>query len=130
MFKCFSLSRGTPVIRSFLFYFFFMLCLATPVVGWSINIILTATNRLMDSLTIRLLELVENTALVEMRFLRLLPAAENFIDGEQFQFRKSVGVFVSDRLKPRTIIIFCGHFLAFGRVEIFQIRSGNGFGAA
>src|SRR5437016_2803349 len=51
-------------------------------------------------LTIGLLELIEDSAISEVDFLRLLPATEDFINGEQSQLRKIRRVLLRDGLQP------------------------------
>ena len=39
-------------------------------------------------LILRLVDLIKNATVIEMRFLRLLPAAEHFINSEELDFGK------------------------------------------
>ena len=49
-----------------------------------------------EKLTTRPIKLIEKTAFGEMRRVGLLPAAEHFIDGDQFRDGKLRGVFLRD----------------------------------
>src|SRR6267378_2472421 len=75
------------------------------------------------------LDFVENTPLVEVRLLRLLPAAEDFVDREQVYFWKVRRIFLCNRFEPRTVMVPRHYLLAFRTVEIFQIGFGQCSGA-
>src|SRR5438874_1373629 len=64
-------------------------------------------------LMIGLLDLIEDSAICEVDFLRLLPATEDFINGEQSQFRKIRRVLLRDGLQPRAVVVPGDDFLAF-----------------
>ena len=74
--------------------------------------------------------LVEDAAVGEVRFLRFLPAAENLVDGNEFEFREAgdvggVGLFGV----TGTVVVFGGEFLAGGGLEVVEISAGQCFGA-
>src|SRR5882724_10860496 len=75
------------------------------------------------------LDLVENSTLVEMRLLGVLPAPEHFVDCEQCHLGKLLLEFFGDCFEPRTIIMFGGDLLSFGCIEKFQIFLRHGGGA-
>src|SRR5437879_4437629 len=86
--------------------------------------------RNLRSSTVGLTDLVEDTAVVEVRFLSLLPAAKQFVDGEQFHSRKLTGILLDDRFESRAIEVSRHNFLAGFAIEICEIRLGCGLRAA
>src|SRR5436309_1001795 len=89
-----------------------------------------ALNRDLIMSTVCLLNLVENSALGKMGFVRLLPATEDFVNGEEFQLGELGGIFLSHGFEPRTVVMPGGDGLAFRRVEILQVGLGHRFCAA
>src|SRR4051812_4359268 len=67
------------------------------------------------------IDLVEHTGIVKVRRLRLLPAAEHIVDGEQLDFGEIAFVLPGDRRIARPIMVLRGDFLAFGRVDEVEI---------
>src|SRR5213592_2651491 len=80
--------------------------------------------RNLRSSPVGLTDLVEDTAVVEVCFLSLLPAAKHFVDGEQFQLRKLAGILLHDRFEPGTIVVPRDNVLAGFAIEIFEIPFG------
>src|SRR5882762_6896067 len=68
-----------------------------------------------------LVNLVENAAFAEVFLLRLGPAAEHIVNGEQFDLRKRRLVFLGDLRVARTIGIAGGNFLPFLAVPVSQV---------
>src|SRR5258705_3853948 len=60
-----------------------------------------------------LIDFVEQAALVEMGILGLLPAAKDFIDGEESELGKHSAVFCGGLLVARAVKIPAGDVLAF-----------------
>ena len=79
---------------------------------------------------VRALNLIEDAAVIEVGFLGFLPAAEHFINGEQIHLREHGSIFLSDGLEARTVIIFCGNFLALRRIKELEVGGGDFFCAA
>src|SRR6266436_5291694 len=77
-----------------------------------------------------LIDLIEDTAVVEVRFLDLAPAAEYFVYGKESHFRKFLGVFFRHCRQPWAIVVLRGDFLAFRSIKIFQVGLGDGPSAA
>src|SRR5271166_2384860 len=70
---------------------------------------------------LRLVNLVENPAVVEKGLLSFGPTAENAVDGKQLNLGELPGVSLGDFWCPWSIEILRGDFLSLGRVEIFEI---------
>src|ERR1700757_2443762 len=83
--------------------------------------------QVMVSTSFRAVDLVKGAAVSEVCLVRLLPAAEKVFDGERFHLGKVSGMFLRDGFEARTEEIARDDFLAFGRVEIFEVSLGNGF---
>lgn len=60
--------------------------------------------------------LVEHATVGEVFFLRLGPAAENFVDGDQVQLLKLIRIFLGHLGIAWAIVVLGGNFLTFGRV--------------
>src|SRR5262245_34486733 len=58
-----------------------------------------------------------------------LPVADDLSEGEQLDFRETLGVFPGDGFGARTAIVPGEDFLAFVAVEMFQVGSGHCFGS-
>ena len=58
-----------------------------------------------------LVDLIEDAAVGEMRGLRLLPAAERFVDGEQIHFAELCCVLRGGRLQTRPVVVAAGDVL-------------------
>src|SRR2546425_13296116 len=86
--------------------------------------------RNLRSSPVGLTDLVEDTAVVEVRFLSLLPAAKQFVDGEQFYFRELARKFLGHRFESRAIEVSRHNFLPGFTIEICEIRLGCGLRAA
>ena len=56
-------------------------------------------------------DFVKNTAIIEVGFLRFFPTAEDFINGDQFNFGKLLGVFCGDLSVARTVVVLARNFL-------------------
>src|SRR5690348_3890453 len=56
-----------------------------------------------------------------MRGLRLLPAAEGSIDGDQLHLGKLLGILGRDRFEPRPIEMAGGNLLALRGIQEFEI---------
>src|SRR6266850_149359 len=84
----------------------------------------------MSALTVGPLNLIEDSLIVEMGLLRLLPTAEDFVDREKRHLRKHFGISLRDLVKTRTKIVFRGYFLAFECVEVLEILLGHDARAA
>src|SRR6266699_7126633 len=78
------------------------------------------------SLLVRLINLIEHTAISKMSFLCFLPVADNFCQSEQLYFRKLAGVLLSYRFCAGPVIAFRGNFLALWAVQIFQVGLRDG----
>lgn len=65
-----------------------------------------------ESATRRLVDLVEAAAVGEMGLRRLLPAAEDFVDGGQLDRGESPGVLRRDFLVDRPVVVAAGDVLA------------------
>src|SRR5947207_15411564 len=76
------------------------------------------------------LDFVEDPVLGKLYFMRLLPPAEDFINGKQIQFRKVSGLFPSDGFQARTVVVLRGDFLTLGRLELLQGGPGDSFSPA
>src|SRR6516164_7877240 len=72
--------------------------------------------------------LIECTAVVEVRLLRLLPAAKHRVHGEQLKLWKIRTGFGRSR-EPWAEVMPRDYFLPLPAVEIFQIRFGHCAGA-
>ena len=70
-------------------------------------------------------DLVKDAAIGEMGFLGLLPAAEHFINRDEFQRRKLARIFRSSPGISRPVKIPPGDVLAFIRIKIIEIGFGN-----
>src|SRR5204863_5513248 len=68
-------------------------------------------------------------AVREVRLLRLRPAAEDLIDGEEIDLRELAGVLGRGRRVDRTVVVAAGDVLAFGRIQVLEVRGGDGAGA-
>src|ERR1017187_5644569 len=66
-------------------------------------------------------DLVKDAAVGEMRFLRLLPAAENLVHRDEFHRAELAGIFRRGLFRTRTVKIPAGDFLAFVGVKVFEI---------
>ena len=71
---------------------------------------------------LQLINLIEDAAVIEMRLLDLTPAAEDFVDGEEFDLSEIFAVLFGDLDQTWTIKVLGRNLLPFRRVEIFQIR--------
>src|SRR2546430_17705494 len=80
--------------------------------------------RNLRSSPVGLTDLVEDTAVVEVSFLSLLPAAKHFVEGEQFQLHKLASILLHGRFEPGTILVPPYNVLACFAMEIFAICSG------
>src|SRR5437667_4696513 len=80
----------------------------------------------MRLLLIRLIDLVENTAVCEMSLLGLLPIAHNLRQRKQLYFRKLTRVLFRDRFGAWTVVALRSDRLPLGAVEILQIFLGDG----
>ena len=60
-----------------------------------------------------------------MRLLRVFPSAERLINREQLYLREPGGVFGRHFRVAGAIVMFGRQFLAFGCVEVFDVRSRN-----
>src|SRR5205085_11254608 len=78
---------------------------------------------------IGLIDLVKHAAVREMRLLGLLPAPENFINGDQLYLRKSRHILLGIRFKTWPVIIFRRDLLTLGRIEVFEVGLSYGAGA-
>src|SRR5450759_2606429 len=88
---------------------------------WTVSYLPPGPQATLPFLPVGLLNLVKYSPLVEVRLLRLLPAAEYLIDGKQGNSRKGRGVFLPDRFEPRPIVMLRRDFLAFRRIQVFEI---------
>src|SRR5258705_887962 len=70
----------------------------------------------------QLINLIEDAAVIEVRLLDLAPAAEDFVDREEFDLSEVFAVLLCDLHQTWTIKVLGRNLLAFRRVEIFQIR--------
>ena len=68
-----------------------------------------------------MIELIEDTAVVEVNLLRLLPAAEHLVDGEEIHLGELPDVLGRDLGIARPVVVLAGEILAFLAVEILQI---------
>src|ERR1043165_1909830 len=84
----------------------------------------------MGNSTVGALELIEDAAIGEVRLLRLLPTAENFVDGEQVQLRKVRRVFLRDGFKAWAVVVLRGDFLSLRRVKEFEVSLRHSLGTA
>src|SRR5437870_9775435 len=82
-----------------------------------------------EPLPVGLSDLIEDSAVIEMRFLGLLPVANNLSEGEELHVREPVCVFREHLFVLRAKIAFGGNFLTFGGVEILEVSPGHRFGA-
>ncbi len=73
----------------------------------------------------RRVDFVEHAAVVEVTLLRLLPSAEEFVDGEKLELRKAIRVLGRDLFQARTIVILRADLLALLGVKEFEIRFGD-----
>src|ERR1700688_1121535 len=71
------------------------------------------------------INLVEQAAVVEVPLLSFLPAAEELVDGEKLQLRKTIRVFGYDLGQPRTIAVLRADLLPFLRVKEIEICVGD-----
>src|SRR5438045_114400 len=78
----------------------------------------------------RLIDFVEEAALVEVGILGLLPAAKDFVDGEEVELGKHSAVLGGGFLATRAVKTPAGDVLAFVGIEIFQIGFGDRLVAA
>ena len=65
-----------------------------------------------------------------MGCLGVLPAAEDFIDGEEVDFGECGGVPLGDGIEAGAEEMLGGDLLAFRGIEVFQIGLGDSAGAA
>src|ERR1017187_6531760 len=79
----------------------------------------------MACLFARLINLVEDAAIGEVRLLRLLPAAEQLIHREQADLRELRFVLLRHRFQARTVEMLRGDFLPLRRVQIMQVFLGG-----
>jgi len=49
------------------------------------------------------LDLIEDAAVCEMDFVRLLPTADDLVEGEQFNFRELLNVFLHYGFVPASV---------------------------
>src|SRR3954469_2426835 len=75
----------------------------------------------ISSLPVCSLQLIVNTAFIEMGLLRFLPSAKNLIDGEQIQPGELGFIFLRHRFQTRAVIMFRRDLLPLGRIKIFEI---------
>ena len=68
-----------------------------------------------------MLNLIENSAAIEMGLLGFLPTAEHFINREKIHLREHAGVLFGDRFQPWAEKMPGREFLPFGSIEIFQV---------
>ena len=68
-----------------------------------------------------LVDLVEGAAVGKMRLLRRLPVAEIFLQRKQRQLRELLVVLLRHRIECGPVEIPGRDFLAFGRVQVFEI---------
>src|SRR6185437_16812805 len=81
--------------------------------------------RELHFLPTRLVDLVEDAAIGEMRRLRLAPAAEDLVDCEERDLRELVGMPRGDLGKARPVEIARRELLALGGVEESEIGLGR-----
>ena len=75
-------------------------------------------------------DLVEHAAVGEVRLLRLGPAAEHLVDGEQARLRELLRVLLGDLRIDRPVEVLRRDLLAFRRVEVLEIGLRDGARAA
>src|SRR3954470_23307101 len=68
------------------------------------------------------IHLIEDRAVLEVGFVRLRPAAKNFLDREQIDVRELTRELGRDRGIARSIKVLGGDALALGAVQVFEIR--------
>jgi hypothetical protein len=69
--------------------------------------------------------MVEAAAVLEVGILRLLPAAEDLVDGDQPDRGEGLGVLRRDLLVDRPVVVLAGNVLAFFGLEVLQIGFGE-----
>ena len=74
------------------------------------------------------IDLIENAAVGEVGFLRLGPATELSVNGDQFKFGKYVGVFGRDRLVAWAVEIPSRDVLALVGIKILKVGFRHRFG--
>src|SRR5688572_20927657 len=77
----------------------------------------------------RLVDLIENPAVIEMLFLRGLPRAEHVADGEKLDLRELFLVLLGYFGIDGAVVVLPRQLLSFGRVEELEVRLCHGFGA-
>src|ERR1700683_5440076 len=77
-----------------------------------------------------LVNLVEDAAFAEVFLLRLRPAAEDVVDGEQFNLGKRIFIFLGDLGIAREIAIAGGDFLTLPGIPVPQVMLGHRAGAS
>src|SRR6266508_624965 len=70
-------------------------------------------------------DLVEDAAVLEMRLLRLRPAAERFVDREQLHLRELAFVFLGRLRVARAIEMLAGDVLALWTIKVREIGLGD-----
>lgn len=70
-------------------------------------------------------DLVENATIREMHLLRIAPATERLVDGDQASLDELSGIPGGNLRLLRAIEVFGGQFLAFRRVQVFEVGLGD-----
>ena len=60
-----------------------------------------------------------------MCLLRLLPAAELLVDGDEADLGKMLRILRGHAGLARTVVVACRDFLPLVRVQVFQVGAGN-----
>ena len=91
---------------------------------------LLQARRAHDARPTGVVDLVEHAAVGEVGFLRLLPAAEHLVDGDQVELGEALEVGRVGVLGPdRPVVVLGGQPLAGRRVEVLEVGLGDLAGA-
>src|SRR4051794_22508986 len=72
-----------------------------------------------------LIDLVEHTAVGEVRLLRAGPAAEGLVDREERDLRELLRVLLGDFLRTRPVVVARRDVLRFVGPEVLEVRLGD-----
>src|SRR4029077_564780 len=98
--------------------------------SWKNAVLMEGSTHRVPPKLLLLIDLIEDTAVIEVRLLDLAPTAEDFVHREQLDLGEVFSVLLFDLNQTRAIKVLGGNFLACRTIEVFQISLRESAGSA